>query len=188
MSDDEHISDDLGTALVRLARQSVELFVVERRMLTTHDTFSDLRSACFVSIKKTSGELRGCIGTIEPTQPSLVEEVIRNAISAATSDPRFDPISGEELSSLVFSVDVLSVPIPARLEELDPSRFGLIVEDEQCSRRGLLLPNIEGVVSTEQQLAIAARKGGITDLSKVRLSKFEVQRFRESDQIKRQDS
>jgi AmmeMemoRadiSam system protein A len=123
--------------------------------------------------------LRGCIGTIEPARNSLAEEIAANAVSAAISDPRFDPVRENELANLVYSVDVLLPPEPATIEDLDPKLFGVIVEDESESRRGLLLPDIPGVETAEQQVEIATRKAGIPHGTPVKLSRFKVERYRE---------
>ena len=126
--------------------------------------------------------MRGCIGTIEPVRESLAEELIANAINAATRDPRFPPVTKDELPNLRYSVDVLHAPEPARFEELDPKIFGVIVEDESETRRGLLLPDLEGVETVEQQIEIAARKAEIAPGDTLKFSRFRVERFRESAQ------
>jgi AmmeMemoRadiSam system protein A len=142
------------------------------------DSILNSKSACFVSIK-TPHDLRGCIGTIEPSKDTLAEEIVVNAIHAATRDPRFEPVSAEELPELYYSVDVLDPPETARFEDLDPTEYGVIVEDESATRRGLLLPNIEGIETAEQQVRIAARKAGIMPDMTLRLQRFRVRRFRE---------
>lgn len=167
-----------------LARRAVENFVRERRVLSKDRAPAALllqRAACFVSIKTSDGDLRGCIGTVEPTCPTLAEEIIRNAIHAATQDPRFHPVEERELPHLHFSVDLLSDPEPTRFESLDPSVYGVIVEDEDGAHRGLLLPDIEGVETAAQQVQIAARKAGIAPDAPLRLHRFRVTRFRESE-------
>ena len=123
--------------------------------------------------------MRGCIGTIEPAKDTLAEEIVANAISAATNDPRFDPVREDELSNLRYSVDVLFPSEPAVMEDLDPQVFGVIVEDESGSRRGLLLPDIPGIDDAEQQVEIAARKAGIGKDEPIKLCRFKVERFRE---------
>jgi AmmeMemoRadiSam system protein A len=129
----------------------------------------------FVSIKK-HGELRGCIGTIFPTQPNAAEEIRNNAIAAAFQDPRFDPVQEEELDELTYSVDLLKAPEAIQgIEELDPKRFGVIVR--QGRRTGLLLPNLEGVETVEEQVAIAKRKAGIGQEESVEMERFEVIRY-----------
>ena len=137
------------------------------------------RAACFVSLKTLDGHLRGCIGTIEPARETLAEEIIANAINAATRDPRFSPVSGEELSQLRYSVDVLSATEPATLADLDPSVYGVVVADESGSHRGLLLPDLEGVDSVAKQVEIAARKAGISPETPIKLARFRVSRFGE---------
>jgi AmmeMemoRadiSam system protein A/AmmeMemoRadiSam system protein B len=166
-----------------LARKAVESFVREGRAVETPPASHPLleeRAACFVSIKTDDGDLRGCIGTIEPAKQSLAEEIIANAVNSATRDPRFAPVAPAELAHLRYSVDVLAPPEPAEFEELDPKIYGVIVEDESGTRRGLLLPNLQGVETARQQVEIAARKAGIPPGAPLRLSRFRVERFGES--------
>ena len=130
------------------------------------------RAGAFVSIHK-QGRLRGCIGTIAPTQDSLAGEIILNAVSAASRDPRLDPIRADELKWLEISVDVLGEPEPVASEDaLDVKRYGVIVTSG--NRRGLLLPDLEGVDTVSRQLAIARQKAGIGPKEKVSLQRFEV--------------
>jgi len=143
------------------------------------------RAACFVSIKTDEGDLRGCIGTIEPVKENLAEELIANAINAASRDPRFNPVSASDLPRLRYSVDILSAPEPATFADLDPKVYGVIVEDESGKLRGLLLPDIPGVDTASQQVEIAARKAGIPPGKSLQLSRFRVDRFREKSE--RQD-
>ena len=167
-------------AYVRLARQSLEGYILSGKSITLpEDLPAELltrQAGAFVSIHK-EGRLRGCIGTILPTEDCLANEIIQNAISASTRDPRFDPIRPEELPLLEINVDVLSAPEDIDSpEELDVKRYGVIVS---CgSRRGLLLPDLEGVDTVEQQISIARRKGGISEKEKVRLQRFEVIRHK----------
>ena len=163
--------------LVRLAKEAVEAFVLYGRAIEPTDVPAELReqAGVFVSIKKGS-QLRGCIGTIEPTQASLAQEVVHNAIDSATSDPRFPPIAPEELAGLSYSVDVLSPPEPVTgPEELNPKRYGVVIRTGL--RRGLLLPDIEGVSTVEEQIAIAKAKGGILQEEAVEIYRFTVQRY-----------
>src|SRR5258708_20618747 len=113
------------------------------------------RVVCFVSIKTASGDLRGCIGTIDPTRDTLAEELIVNAIHAASRDPRFPPIYAGELPGLRYSVDVLCAPEPTTFEQLDAKIYGVIVEDECASHRGLLLPALHGSDTASKHVAIA---------------------------------
>jgi AmmeMemoRadiSam system protein A/AmmeMemoRadiSam system protein B len=175
-----HESEDLGEILPKLARQAIEAYVLRSERLIIPDNVGEMighPAACFVSLKTLDGELRGCIGTIEPLENCLGEELVSNAIGAATRDPRFPPVTSEELSSLCLSVDVLSPPEPTRLDELDSSVYGVVVENEGL--RGLLLPDIEGVNSVAQQIEIATRKAGIPPGSPLKIFRFRVDRFRE---------
>ncbi|HKG61212.1 MAG TPA: AmmeMemoRadiSam system protein A [Pyrinomonadaceae bacterium] len=176
-------SDTNEISLPALAREAVETFVRSGQILppTSIGEFLSSRAPCFVSLKTLNGELRGCIGTIEPAKDTLAHEIIANAISAATNDPRFDPVRPEELSNLRYSVDVLFPPEETVMEDLDPSVFGVIVEDESGTRRGLLLPDIPGISNAEQQVEIAARKAGLGRGERVRLYRFRVERYREAN-------
>ncbi len=170
------------TALPALARTAVETFIRYGNTFAPPQSTEGLLASpapCFVCLKTLDGELRGCIGTIEPAKATLAEEVVANAISAAMNDPRFDPVKTAELSNLRYSVDVLLPAEPAEMKDLDPSVFGVIVEDESGSRRGLLLPDISGIDNAEQQVEIAARKAGIGRDERIRLWRFKVERFRE---------
>ena len=172
-----------GDNLPALARAAVEHFVLQGDQLSAPSTASELlssRAACFVSLKTLDGELRGCIGTIEPARVTLAEEIIANAINAATRDPRFMPVASEELTNLRYSVDVLSETERAEIADLDPAIYGVIVEDESGSRRGLLLPALEGIDTVEKQVEIAARKAGIASGTPLRLMRFKVSRYSES--------
>jgi AmmeMemoRadiSam system protein A/AmmeMemoRadiSam system protein B len=170
-------------SLPALARETVETFVRSGHILSppqSADALLTMRAPCFVSLKTLNGELRGCIGTIEPARETLAEEIIANAISAATNDPRFEPVRPEELSNLRYSVDVLLPAEETVMEDLDPSIYGVIVEDEMSGRRGLLLPDIPGIANAQQQIEIAARKAGIARGEPVRLYRFKVERYREN--------
>lgn len=135
------------------------------------------QAACFVTLKK-HGELRGCIGTILPRHRTLADEIRENAVAAATEDPRFPPVRPEELPDLEISVDILSEPEQVSgPEQLDPKRYGVIVE--QGGRRGVLLPDLDGVHTVQDQLSIAARKAGIRSLDGSTVSRFTVRRIRE---------
>ena len=136
------------------------------------------RAGVFVTLRTSDDQLRGCIGTIEPVRSNVAEEIIQNAISASTRDPRFLPVSESELPDLKYGVDVLSVPEHARgPEDLDPSVYGVIVESLDGSRRGLLLPRIEGIDSVEDQWLAVHSKAGISPATPVRVERFTVTRF-----------
>jgi AmmeMemoRadiSam system protein A len=168
--------------LPALARRAVETFTQTGELIEPITSSSGLlgaRAPCFVCLKMRDGELRGCIGTIEAAKETLAAEIVANAVSAATSDPRFDPVTESELADLTYSVDVLLPAEPAAMDELDPSVYGVIVEDENETRRGLLLPDIPGVETAVQQVEIAKRKAGISPETPVKLSRFRVERYRE---------
>jgi AmmeMemoRadiSam system protein A len=169
--------------LVKLARKTIELYVAQK---TEPDRPLDLtpemqyQAGAFVTIHR-RGQLRGCIGTIQPTCENVAEEVIQNAISAATRDPRFPPIRRDELSDLDVKVDVLGEPEEIHSpEELDPRRYGLIVQSETHRwKRGLLLPDLEGIDTVEKQIYWTRHhKAGITDPQEpVKMFRFEVKRY-----------
>lgn len=175
-------TDEAQDDLPGLARHAVETFTRDGEMPEPREPQAGLlaaRAPCFVSLKTRDGELRGCIGTIEPVKDTLAEEIVANAISAATSDPRFDSVREDELRDLVYSVDVLLPSEPATMDDLDAEIYGVIVEDESGSHRGLLLPDIPGVETVEQQVEIAKRKAGIPSGTPVKISRFKVERYRE---------
>lgn len=164
--------------LVVLAKQAVETYVRDGKVLEPQELAPEMkeRAGVFVSIKKHS-QLRGCIGTFEPCHANVAEEVIANAISSATGDPRFYPVEPSELPHLSYSVDVLTKPQPTPDEtKLDPKRDGVIV---QCgARRGLLLPDLEGVDTVNDQIRICRLKAGIGDKETVKLYCFQVKRYK----------
>ena len=135
------------------------------------------KAGCFVSLHRLDGALRGCIGTIVPTQENLALEIRENAISAATRDPRFPPLTLEELDEIEVSVDVLGhMERVKSLEELDPRIYGIVVV--KGFRKGVLLPDLPGVDSVEEQLRIACLKAGIDPREEGKeLYKFRVERY-----------
>ena len=135
-------------------------------------------AACFVSLKK-DGQLRGCIGTLEPAEPHLGAEIARNARSAAFDDPRFAAVRADELAALVCSVDVLSASEPCTIGDLDPRAYGVIVIAGY--RRGVLLPDLEGIDTAAQQVGIALQKAGIRPDEQFSVRRFTVTRYREGD-------
>jgi AmmeMemoRadiSam system protein A/AmmeMemoRadiSam system protein B len=163
---------------VRLARETLEYYIKTNRMPPMPEGLpSDMltqQAGTFVSIKK-DGALRGCIGTTEAYRPNIAEEIRGNAISAGTQDPRFNAITPDELDALTYSVDVLSPaePIVSRAD-LDVQRYGVIVTHK--NKRGLLLPNLDGVDTVQQQISIALQKAGIASSEDYQLARFEVVR------------
>jgi MEMO1 family protein len=163
---------------VSLARKAIEEYVLRNSIISANPILPEemlrKRAGVFVSIHE-NGELRGCIGTTSASCKNIAEEIIHNAIEAASQDPRFPAIEGKELPYLEISVDVLSpYETIASHEDLDIKKYGVIVESR--GRRGLLLPNLDGVDTVEQQIAIAERKAGIAPEEKVTLYRFEVVR------------
>ena len=138
------------------------------------DELIKVKRGCFVSIHLKNGELRGCIGTIEPVEENLFKEIVRNAIASSSRDSRFSPIGIEELEDIELSVDVLSEPeLIHSIDELDPEKFGLIISDGKYSR-GVLLPGLEGIHSVEQQINTVKKKAGLENLKN---STLEFYRF-----------
>jgi AmmeMemoRadiSam system protein A len=175
----ERAPDDISPPA--LARLSVERFITKGA-----DTFPPLSPAgvlaehagAFVTLRDEEGNLRGCIGTIEPARSNVAEEIIHNAISAATLDPRFEPVTADELSRLRYGVDVLSPIERARgIEDLDPSVYGVILEAREGPRRAVLLPGIEGIETAEQQWQAVHQKAGLRIGVPVRVYRFTVRRF-----------
>lgn len=165
--------------LAALARETVETYVKEgEKPPPPKDLTPEMKETAgvFVSIHKL-GALRGCIGTFEPQEKNVAGEIITNAVSSATRDPRFPPIAPEELKDLDYSVDVLTKPEPIEdASQLDPRKYGVIVEAGW--RRGLLLPDLEGVDTAEYQIDICRQKGGINPDEPVKLYRFEVKRYK----------
>ncbi|MCR5402974.1 MAG: AmmeMemoRadiSam system protein A [Butyrivibrio sp.] len=161
---------------VRLAYESLESYILSKKVIPVPEGLPEEmltdKAGAFVSIHK-QGKLRGCIGTIGPTQDNIASEIIHNAISASTRDPRFDPIRPDEIALLEVNVDVLMEPEDiASMDELDVKRYGVIVSSGR--KRGLLLPDLDGVDTVEEQVSIAMQKGGITEDDDIHLQRFEV--------------
>ena len=172
MTDGEQLSEHAN-----LAKKVVESFVRGEGVPGVEgapEELTDRRAGVFVCLKK-DGELRGCIGTIQPAASNIAEEIRNNAISSATQDPRFPPVALDELDSLSYSVDVLGDPEDiADMSYLDPKVYGVIVRSGM--RSGLLLPDLEGLDTPEEQVRIAAMKAGIRPSEPVKLQRFKVTR------------
>ena len=165
---------------VKLARETLETYIKENiRIKPPKDLSSEFfskKAGVFVSIKK-KGNLRGCIGTIAPTRENIAEEIISNAISSGTKDPRFQQVTEDELGELEYSVDVLGEPENiTSLKELDVEKYGVIVT--LGFRRGLLLPALQGVNTPEEQVSIALQKAGIQEYENYKMERFEVVRYK----------
>jgi len=164
--------------VVKLAKETVESYIRNGKVARPKELTPEMkeRAGVFVSLHK-HGQLRGCIGTFEPAKDNVAEEIIANAISSSTMDPRFPPVTASELDDLEYSVDILTAPEPvADLSQLDPKEYGVIVESGW--KRGLLLPDLEGVDSVEEQIAICRLKAGISASEPLNLYSFQVRRFK----------
>jgi AmmeMemoRadiSam system protein A len=164
-----------------LARLSVETFISMRIVIEPPDDPQGVlaeRAGAFVTLRTLEGHLRGCVGTIKASHPNVAEEIVQNAISAATRDPRFPPLTTHELPGVLYGVDLLSIPQSVSgPEELDPASYGVIVETLDGYHRGLLLPRIDGIESVEQQWLAVHSKAGIKPGTPVRVQRFTVTRF-----------
>lgn len=182
---------------VQLAKKAVESYIKKGEIISPFNDlpkeFLERRAGTFVTIEK-DGELRGCIGTYLPTRENIAEEIIHNAISAATEDYRFGPIEKEELPHLSYTVYILNKPdLVKDIEELDPKKYGVIVKSQgfvsgsdvifnprprPYQKCGLLLPDLEGVNTAEQQISIACQKGGINpEKEEIATYKFTVEKY-----------
>ena len=166
--------------LVQLAREAIKGYLEKKEIIELPEELTPEmreRHGVFVSLK-IKGRLRGCIGTFEPATPTVAEEILLNAISAATRDPRFMPLTLSEFKETDVSVDVLTTPEPVTSQSqgaLDPQRYGVIVKSR--GRCGLLLPDLEGVDTVEQQVGIAREKAGIGEDDPIEIFRFEIRRY-----------
>ncbi len=169
---------EVGPKLPTVAREAIESWLAER---SEPRPPSDAPPAgVFVTLRDGEGQLRGCVGSLIPARPDVISETARSAVLAASGDPRFMPVTQAELDSLSIEVSVLSSEQAVQdLEELDPARYGVGVRDE-AGRQGLLLPDVPGIASADLQVEVARRKAGIAAGSRVRLSRFEVQKYCEA--------
>jgi AmmeMemoRadiSam system protein A len=164
--------------VVKLAKDTVESYIRKGKTPRPKKLTPEMReqAGVFVSLHK-HGQLRGCIGTFEPKERNVAEEIIANAISSSTRDPRFPPVTMSELDDLEYRVDILTKPEPVTdISQLDPKEYGVIVESGW--KKGLLLPDLEGVDSVEEQVAICRLKAGISASEPVKLYRFQVRRFK----------
>lgn len=167
----------IGPGLPALARRALEAFTAGR---PNEPDQAGPPAPVFVTLRNPDGSLRGCVGTTEPTTPSVSAETARSALLAASRDPRFPPVAEAEVPGLCIEVSVLGPAEPIQSErELDPARYGVIVSEPSSGRRGLLLPGIDGIEDAATQVAIARRKAGLGPDARVDLSRFEVLKFTE---------
>lgn len=172
--------------LVELAKRAVETYIKEGKITSPPSDFPHEflkeRSGVFVTIEK-NRKLRGCIGTYLPTQENIAKEVIQNAISAATRDPRFPPVVKEELPNLSYIVYILYPPeLVNDISKLDPKKYGVIIKtvpkEGGVQKSALLLPDLEGVETVEDQLSITCQKGGIDPATEeIVVYRFKVDKY-----------
>ncbi|HSV32240.1 MAG TPA: AmmeMemoRadiSam system protein A [Atribacteraceae bacterium] len=175
---------EIAKKVCAVARRAIESYFEKAEVGTLAKEllppFLKERGGAFVCLKR-NGQLRGCIGTVFPCRESLIEEIIQNAVSAATEDRRFQPLSKSELSAVAITVDILSKSETVTdLSTLNPKKFGVIVGWQRL--RGVLLPDLEGVDTAEEQLSIARRKAGIPSGVPVTIRRFTVDRYQEDDE------
>lgn len=183
--------------LIQLAKEAVETYIEKKEIIQPPDNlpkeFLEKKAGTFVTIQKDK-QLKGCIGTYLPTQENIAKEVIRNAIAAATEDHRFKSVKKEELSSLSYIIYILEEPEPIQdIKELDPKKYGIIVKTIPISpssettsvfngrkpfKSGLLLPDLEGINTPEEQIAIACQKGGINPIQeRISIYRFKTTKY-----------
>ena len=163
--------------MIELAKEAVEKYVRDKEIARPRKLTPEMKekAGVFVSLHK-RGQLRGCLGTFQPTRKNVAEEIVTNAISSATRDYRFSPVIPSELPELTYKVDLLTRPeLIENKNDLDPRRYGVLVE--YGNKRGILLPDLPGVDSIDQQIEIASAKGGILPDEPVKIYRFEVRRF-----------
>lgn len=165
-------------ALVALAKESVEAFVTIKKTINPPESLPpelSEKAGVFVCLKK-KGQLRGCIGTFMPVTENIAQETIKNAIAAATQDPRFPSVAKDELKEIEYSVDILSAPEQVSdMSQLDHKEYGVIVVSGR--KKGLLLPDLDGVDTVDEQLRIARMKAGIMPVEEIDIFRFRVQRY-----------
>lgn len=176
---------DISKICLNLARKSVEYYLKNKMILPVPKNLPDFliknKKGVFISIfKKNKDELRGCIGTYKPTRKNIAEEIIHNSLSAAFGDPRFAPLTKNELNNLFLEVSVLEKPTQIKsFKELDPKIFGIIIISEN-GKQALLLPDIQGIKTREQQLMAICQKANIDpSKEKINLFKFKIEKFSE---------
>ena len=165
---------------VKLAVEAVCYYLLKGKLLPCPSPLPprmEFQSGTFVSIKTKANELRGCVGTITPSQKNLAKEIIHNSVNAATRDPRFKPLKIEELDHLLFSVDVLTPLEPVdKVEQLNPKQYGLSIKYK--GQQGVLLPDLEGIDTTQKQIELCLKKGNIKKNASYQMYRFEVERYR----------
>ncbi len=167
----------------KLARKAIKIYLKDDQIINPPKPLPKIfqkKAGVFVSLYKKDDSLRGCVGTFLPTCRNLGEELIKTAITAATKDPRFEPMTSEELKDIKISVDVLSKPEPVKdPKDLAPKKYGVIVKSQQSGATGLLLPDLPQIDTPEKQIAIACQKAEILANEPIHLFRFQVKRYKE---------
>jgi len=169
--------------LIVLVKKIVEAYIKEEKIIKAEDNlikeFSEKKAGVFITIEKNKN-LRGCIGTYLPTKNNIIEEIIQNAISAATEDYRFDPIQEDELPFLSYTVSILEKPeLIKNRKELNPKEYGIIIKTlNYPPKSALLLPDLEGIDTIEKQISITCQKGNIDQLKEeIIIYKFRIKKY-----------
>jgi len=156
-----------------LGRRAIDTYLRTRRLIEPPDPVPahlQLPSAVFVTLRK-HGELRGCVGSVRPTEPTAARELIRYVVASAVRDPRFDPVRLDEVADLTIKVQLLDPAEPITdISALDPTTYGIIVR--WGDRQALLLPGLEGIDTPEQQILAVCEKAGIDRHAPLVLERF----------------
>jgi len=166
-----------------LAKSAVEDYIKDDKIIGPPKNFLpseflSKKAGCFVTILE-NGNLKGCIGTYQPTRKNIAQEIIHNAIAAATEDYRFDSITENNLDNLSYEVYILEEPqLIKDTSELDPKKYGVLVKSDS-GKSGLLLPDLEGLDTTKKQLKAVYNKAGINpDTENMQIYKFAAKKYK----------
>jgi hypothetical protein len=164
---------------VNLAYQAIQTYLETGQLLPIPAGLPEHMlepGAVFVSLHTGSGDLRGCRGTLTPTEPTLVEAVIKTAVASAVDDPRFPPITLGEMEGLDIHVDILSPLEPVTdVQLLDEKKYGVVIQARQG--RAVLLPDIPVVRNVAHQLQLVRQKAGLAPDEPADLYYFTVTRY-----------
>ena len=136
-------------------------------------------AACFVTLNDSNRKMRGCMGTVSANKEDLYSEIINNTNYAAFKDNRFPPLEKKELDHVSFAVEIVGPMIKvSSLEELNPDKYGIMVKDEH-GNMGVMLTIPERSITPEQQLALACKKGAITEkkINNLNIYRFKIRAY-----------
>ena len=165
-----------------LAKLAVETYIKDNKIIdppkNLPQEFLLKKAGAFVTILE-NGNLKGCIGTYLPTRENIAQEIIHNAITAATEDYRFNSVTENDLDNLSYEVYILEKPEKIKnISQLDPLKYGVLVKSN-TGKSGLLLPDLEGLNTTEKQLEAVCVKAGINpELENIEIYKFEAKKYK----------